>query len=140
MHGHEVRRLSRARLLAHMLNLAAALAPVAGAVADSPDFRVRPLLAGKASLTEPGFTVRRDLGVLNIAPELRIPVELVYSSANGSSGMFGFGWCSPQLESSVRWERGGLTWTSPWGEVIRFRPRAGRPPKGAVAIGPVEIE
>ena len=106
--------------------------------ADGPDFRTRPLLAGKASLTEPGFTVRRDLGVANVAPELRIPVELVYSSASSSSGMFGFGWRSPQLESSVRWERGGLTWDAPWGERIRFRPKGERPPKGAVTLEPVE--
>ena len=106
--------------------------------ADAPDFRTRPLLAGKASLTEPGFTVRRDLGVLNVAPELRIPVELVYSSASASSGAFGFGWRSPQLESSVRWERGGLTWDAPWGERIRFRPKGERPPKGAVTLEPVE--
>lgn len=106
--------------------------------ADALDFRTRPLLAGKASLTEPGFTVRRELGVANLAPELRIPVELVYSSANASSGAFGFGWRSPQLESSVRWERGGLTWDAPWGERIRFRPKGERPPKGAVTLEPVE--
>ncbi|MDY5597322.1 MAG: hypothetical protein SPG40_07480, partial [Kiritimatiellia bacterium] len=149
MNSHDIRRNphvatppSRMRhcLRASMASLAllsVCVIPLRSA-ADAPDFRTRPLLAGKASLTEPGFTVRRDLGVLNVAPELRIPVELVYSSANASSGMFGFGWRSPQLESSVRWERGGLTWDAPWGERIRFSPKGERPPKGAVTLEPVE--
>lgn len=40
----------------------ALLLPVASALADAPDFRFRQLLAGKASLTETGFVVRRGLG------------------------------------------------------------------------------
>ncbi len=56
----------------------ALLLPALSARADAPDFRFRPLLAGKASLTEPGFVVRRELGVAALAPELRIPIELVY--------------------------------------------------------------
>ncbi len=86
------------------------------ATADSPDFRFRPLLAGKASLAEPGFVVRRELGVANFAPELRLPVELVYRSSSETSGAFGFAWRCPQLESSVRWSRDSLLWTTPWGE------------------------
>lgn len=103
----------------------ALLLPAPSAHADSPDFRCRPLLAGKASLTEPGFLVRRELGVASLALELRIPVELVYESSSASSGAFGFGWRSPQLESSVL--REGRPHTEPrrhggdvgsWGDVL----------------------
>lgn len=55
----------------------AALSMSLSVLADAPDFRVRPLLAGKASLTGPGFVVRREVGVASFAPELRLPVELV---------------------------------------------------------------
>ena len=34
------------------------------------------------------------------------------------AGAFGFAWRCPQLESSVRWARGALLWTTPWGEEI----------------------
>ena len=77
--------LSRAlRLFSPVIMLATAMA-----WADSPDFRHRPQLAGKVSLTVPGFVVRRGLGVANFAPELRLPVELVYDSSSESSGLFG---------------------------------------------------
>ena len=125
-------------LLAAACAALALLLPVPSARADAPDFRCRPLLAGKASLTEPGFVVRRELGVLNLAPELRLPVELVYSSSSEASGAFGFGWRSPQLESSVRWERDGLLWTTPWGERIRFYPKKGKTPKDAIKLDPIE--
>ena len=42
------------------LFVALALLQPLGASADSPDFRYRPILAGKALLTEPGFVVRRE--------------------------------------------------------------------------------
>ncbi len=67
----------RANCAARRRAAALALLPALSAHADAPDFRCRPLLAGKASLTEPGFVVRRELGVAALAPELRIPVELV---------------------------------------------------------------
>lgn len=53
------------------------LLPAATAFADSPDFRFDPPLAGRASLVEDGFVIKRELGVLAIAPELKIPIELV---------------------------------------------------------------
>lgn len=54
--------LSRAlRLFSPVIMLATAMA-----WADSPDFRHRPQLAGKVSLTEPGFVVRRGLGVVEV--------------------------------------------------------------------------
>jgi len=69
--------------------------------ADGPAFAFRPLLAGRASLTESGFVETRALGLASFAPDLRLPVELVYRSACEESGMFGHGWSCPQLESSV---------------------------------------
>ena len=116
----------------------ALLLPAASARADAPDFRYRPLLAGKASLTEPGFVVLRELGVAALAPELRIPVELVYESSSEASGAFGFGWRCPQLESSVKWEKDGLLWTTPWGECIRFFPKRDKTPKDAIKLDPIE--
>ena len=116
----------------------AALLPALPARADAPDFRYRPLLAGKASLTSPGFVVRRELAVLSLAPELRIPVELVYESSREAAGAFGFAWRCPQLESSVRWARDALLWTTPWGEEIRLRPKRERAPRDAVRLDPVE--
>ena len=98
----------------------AALPPALPAWADAPDFRCRPLLVGKASLTSPGFVVRRELAVLSLAPELRLPVELVYESSREAAGAFGFAWRCPQLESSVRWARDALLWTTPWGEEARW--------------------
>ncbi len=116
----------------------ALLLPALSARADAPDFRFRPLLAGKASLTEPGFVVRRELGVAALAPELRIPVELVYESSSEASGAFGFGWRSPQLESSVKWEKGGLLWRTPWGERVKFFPKREKTPKDAIKLDPIE--
>ena len=108
--------------------------------ADGPDFCHRPQLAGKASLTVPGFVVRRGLGVANFAPELRLPVELVYDSSSESSGLFGHAWRCPQLESSVRWDKDGLLWTTPWGEQLKFFPKkTGKAAKNAVMIPSVEV-
>lgn len=93
------KRLGLHALAATFIALLSVCAFPLRSVADRPDFRTNPLLAGKASLTGPGFTVRRELGVANLAPELRIPVELVYSSANASFGAFGFGWLMSHTES-----------------------------------------
>ena len=127
-----------ARALRRTLFAAVAALALVPARAESPDFRHRPLLAGKASLTEPGFVVRRELGVANLAPELRLPVELVYESSSERTGLFGFAWRCPQLESSVRWERDGLLWTTPWGERVKFFPKREKTPKDAVKLAPVE--
>ena len=111
------------RLLGPVFATLALLLPALSARADAPDFRFRPLLAGKASLTETGFVVRRELGVAVLAPELRIPVELVYESSSEASGAFGFGWRVSHTESrrcggDVAWQgdvlagamRGGVAW------------------------------
>ena len=128
-----------ARALRRALFAAVAALALVPARAESPDFRHRPLLAGKASLTEPGFVVRRELGVANFSPELRLPVELVYESSSERTGLFGFAWRCPQLESSVRWERDGLLWTTPWGERVKFFPKREKTPKDAVKLAPVEV-
>ena len=127
-----------ARALRRTLFAAVAALALVPARAESPDFRHRPLLAGKASLTEPGFVVRRELGVANLAPELRLPVELVYESSSERTGLFGFAWRCPQLESSVKWEKDGLLWTTPWGERIRFYPKREKTPKDAIRLDPIE--
>ena len=109
-----------------------------GVAANALDFAHRPLLAGKASLVAPGFEVTRTLGTAAFAPELRIPVELVYDSSAEISGAFGFGWRSPQLESFVRRDKDGVLWTTPWGEKVRFFPKKGKVPGSAVRIELVE--
>ena len=84
------------------------------------NYSPRPGLAGYALLSEDGYLVNQSIGVANFSPELRLPVQLVYSSASDRSGLFGHGWHCPQLESSVSPEKEGLTWTTPWGEQISF--------------------
>ena len=106
--------------------------------AGKVDFAMRKMLAGKASLTEGGFVVSRSFGTANFSPELRCPVELVYESASEKTGIFGYAWRSPQLESSAFWEKDGLLWTSPWGEKVKFFPKAEKTPKDAIKIDVIE--
>ena len=106
--------------------------------ADGPAFAFHPLLAGRASLTESGFVETRTLGTASFAPELRLPVELVYRSASEASGMFGHGWSCPQLESSAKWEKDGLLWMTPWGERVKFFPKKQKQRRDAVKIAPIE--
>ena len=129
----------KVRLLVRSLAAAVVgLSLVSGFAAEGVSFAHRPLLAGKASLASDGFEVSRTLGVAAISPELQIPVELVYDSSSESSGAFGHGWRSPQLESSVRWERDGVLWTTPWGEKVKFFPKKEKTPKDAVKLAPIE--
>lgn len=129
----------KVRLLVRSLAAAVVgLSLVSGFAAEGVSFAHRPLLAGKASLASDGFEVSRTLGVAAISPELQIPVELVYNSSSDSSGAFGHGWRSPQLESSVRWERDGVLWTTPWGEKVKFFPKKEKTPKDAVKLAPIE--
>ena len=106
--------------------------------AERVDFSNRPLLAGRASLTEVGYVERRSLGVARLSPELTVPIELVYESSSEKTGAFGFAWRSPQLESSAVWDRDGMLWTSPWGEKVKFFPKSEKTPKDAVKIEVVE--
>lgn len=129
----------KVRLLVRSLAAAVVgLSLASGFAAEGVSFAHRPLLAGKASLASDGFEVSRTLGVAAISPELQIPLELVYDSSSESSGTFGHGWRSPQLENSVRWERDGLLWTTPWGEKVKFFPKKEKTPKDAVALAPIE--
>ena len=108
---------------------------VASALAsESPSFLSKPLLAGRASLTEDGFVVSRSFGTANFTPELAWPVQLVYESASERTGIFGYAWRSPQLESSAEWDKDGVLWTTPWGEKIKFRPKNEKLPKDAVRV------
>ena len=79
----------------------AAFAGLCSAAAERVDFTSRPLLAGRASLTEVGYVESRSLGVARLSPELTMPIELVYESSSEKTGAFGFAWRSPQLESSA---------------------------------------
>lgn len=108
------------------------------AAAERVGFSYRPLLAGRASLTEAGYVERRSLGVARISPELTMPIELVYDSSSERTGAFGFAWRSPQLESSAAWDKDGMLWTSPWGEKVKFFPKSEKTPKDAVKIDVVE--
>lgn len=72
--------------------------------------------AGKANLTADGFIVSRLLDVANFSPEFQMPVELVYNSANAGSGILGYGWRAPQLESKLFLKPYGVDWITPWGE------------------------
>ena len=105
---------------------------------NSVPFSHQPLLAGKASLTDNGFEVKRTLGTVAFAPELTMPIELVYSSSSENSGVFGYGWNSPQLESSLKWDKDGLLWKSPWGENIKFFPKKQKTPQNSVKLAPIE--
>ena len=102
------------------------------------DFSHSPLTAGRASLTETGYVESRSLGVARMAPELTMPIELVYESSSEKTGAFGFAWRSPQLESSAVWDKDGMLWTSPWGESVKFFPKNEKTPKDAVKIEVVE--
>ena len=102
--------------------------------AERLSLEARPLLAGRASLTADGFVEARTLGTANFTPELRWPVQLMYESASEKTGLFGFAWRSPQLESSAAWDKDGVLWTAPWGERIKFRPKRERLPKDAVKV------
>lgn len=106
--------------------------------AERVDFSNRPLLAGRASLTETGYVEQRTIGVARMSPELTMPIELVYESSSEKTGAFGFAWRSPQLESSAVWDKDGMLWTSPWGEKVKFFPKSEKTPKDAVKIEVVE--
>ncbi|OQA82281.1 MAG: tRNA(Glu)-specific nuclease WapA precursor [Lentisphaerae bacterium ADurb.Bin242] len=112
---------------------------VTAVAAENVHFLSKPLTAGKASLTENGFLVSKMLGTANFSPELRFPIQLVYESASEKSGLFGYAWKSPQLESSAVPERDGVLWTTPWGEKIKFF-RKQKPEKDAVKVELYEQE
>lgn len=103
-------------------------------LADGLNFLAKPLSAGKALLAENGFQVTRSLGTANFSPEIRLPVQLIYNSAREKSGLFGYAWYSPQLESTAHYDKDGVLWTTPWGEKIKFFPKKEKLPKDAIKI------
>ena len=105
--------------------------------AKEVDFAHRSLLAGKALLTADGFEISRTLGVAAFAPEFKMPVELVYDSSVETTGIFGFCWHSPQLESCVRREKDCFLWQSPWKEKIRFYSKKEKMQKNVVEPAPI---
>lgn len=102
--------------------------------AESVDFLAKPLTAGKASLTENGYIITQLLGTANFSPDLRFPIQLIYNSASDKTGLFGYAWNCPQLESSAVPERDGVLWTTPWGEKIKFFPKKTKASKDAIKI------
>ena len=88
--------------------------------ADSVNFISKPMSAGKASLAENAYSVSRLLDTANFSLELKLPVQLVYNSSIEKSGLFGFAWCSPQLESTAYYDKNGVLWVTPWGGRIKF--------------------
>ena len=105
-----------------------------GFAAEQVSFASKPLTAGRASLTENGFIVSSSLGTANFSPDLRYPIQLIYQSASEKTGIFGFAWSSPQLESSACYDKDGILWTTLWGEKIKFFPKDVKTDKDAVQI------
>ena len=101
---------------------------------DQVDFNSKPMTAGKSSLAENGYLVTRLLDTVNFSPEIRLPIQLIYNSASEKTGMFGYAWNSPQLESSAKYDKDGVLWVTPWGEKIKFYPKKEKLPKDAVKI------
>ena len=102
--------------------------------AESIHFLSRPLTAGKASLTENGYIITQLLGTANFSVDLRFPIQLIYNSASDKTGLFGYAWNCPQLESSAVPQRDGVLWTTPWGEKIKFFPKKTKESKDAIKI------
>ncbi len=102
--------------------------------ADSVNFISKPMSAGKASLAENAYSISRLLDTANFSPELKLPVQLVYSSSIEKSGLFGFAWRSPQLESTAYYDKDGVLWVTPWGERIKFFSKKEKTPKDAIKI------
>ena len=121
-------------MLKSVASVTIAIAICHASLAGGLSFKSSPLQAGRASLTEDGFRISRSLGAANFTPELSYPVEVAYESFSERTGIFGFAWRSPQLESSATWDKDGVLWITPWGEKMKFRPKKEKLPKDAVKI------
>ena len=108
--------------------------------ADTVNFISKPMSAGKASLAENAYSISRLLDTANFSPELKLPVQLVYNSSIEKSGLFGFAWCSPQLESTAYYDKDGVLWVTPWGEKIKFFPKRESRKKGKKPKDTIKIE
>ena len=117
------------------LSVLAVLASVFSLVsAEKINFQQKLMSAGKASLTEDGYVISRNLDTVNFSPEVRLPIQLIYRSASEKTGLFGYAWSSPQLESSAKYDKDGVLWITPWGEKIKFYPKNEKLPKDAIKI------
>ncbi len=103
-------------------------------LANSVNFLSKPMSVGKASLSENAYLISHLLGTANFSPELKLPVQLVYNSSVEKSGLFGFAWSSPQLESTAYYDKDGVLWVTPWGEKIKFFSKKEETPKDAIKI------
>ena len=103
-------------------------------LANSVNFLSKPMSVGKASLSENAYSISHLLGTANFSPELKLPVQLVYNSSVEKSGLFGFAWSSPQLESTAYYDKDGVLWVTPWGEKIKFFSKKEETPKDAIKI------
>ena len=104
------------------------------AYAGPVQFLSKPMSAGKALLAENAYSISRLLDTANFSPELKLPVQLIYNSSVEKSGLFGFAWCSPQLESTAYYDKDGVLWVTPWGEKIKFFSKKEKTPKDAIKI------
>ena len=71
-----------------MIVAAVAFATCASLFAGGVDFASRQMLAGRAKLAGEGYVEKRPLGVARMAPELTMPVELVYDSEPEKTGLY----------------------------------------------------
>ena len=102
--------------------------------AEPVNFYSNPMKAGKALLSENAYAISRLLDTVNFSPELKLPIQLLYNSNREKSGIFGFAWYSPQLESTAYYDKDGVLWVTPWGERIKFFPKKEETPKDAIKI------
>ena len=76
--------------------------------------------AEKVDLHSKAFLLTRDLGVSNFSDEFKMPLNVVYDSKSLKSGMLGYRWNIPQLESKVYHHENEIYWDSPWGRRLDF--------------------
>ena len=60
------------RTLAALVSLSVVFVAQTSISAESLNWTSAPLLGGKESLAESGFVLQRNLGVVNVAPEMRL--------------------------------------------------------------------
>ena len=105
-----------------------------GVFAANINFTAQSFTAGKASLTEHGYIFSHILGRANFSAELKFPIQLVYNSNSEKSGLVGFAWVIPQLESSAYYDKDGVLWQTPWSEKIKFFPKKDDNDKNAIEV------
>ncbi len=66
-------------------------------------------------------TVMAGISMKPITPQFPFTIEVGYAPLRHSSGMFGYGWRSPQLESHLMIEKEKIFWITPWLQQLAFR-------------------